>query len=411
MQIGAAHLTYCSNIHPGSGWDTVFANLRAHVPRLKARLAPQAPFGLGLRLSSRESEELLAAGRLAQFQDFLQEHGLYVFTLNGFPYGAFHGQAVKAAVFAPDWRDPARRDYTLRLAAILAALLPDGVEGGISTVPLSYKPWLAGAGEEAWLAMVRHLVEITTALARERERSGRLIHLDLEPEPDGLLEHSREVLRFYQDWLLPHGGRLLAERLGVTRDAARDLLLQHIQVCLDACHLAVEYEDPLAALARFALAGIRVGKAQLSAALRVPLPADRQRRARIARQLAPFAESTYLHQVIEERADGTLRHYPDLGAALPAIHAPAARQWRIHFHVPVFLARYGLFHSTREALQRLLACQQRTAFTRHLEIETYTWDVLPPALKLDLSDSIEREYRWVLGVLQAPHGLAVPAAS
>ncbi len=35
----------------------------------------------------------------------------------------------------------------------------------------------------------------------------------------------------------------------------------------------------------------------------------------------------------------------------------------------------------------------------HLEIETYTWDVLPAELKASAVESIAREYEWALGVL------------
>ena len=139
MQVGdGLHLTYCTNIHPAVGWEAVLASLRAHAPALKARLSPDAPFGIGLRLSGAESRELLADGRLDEFRRWLDAEGLYVFTINGFPHGTFHGQPVKADVHAPDWRSEERVAYTLRLAEILDALLPEAVDGTISTSPLSY---------------------------------------------------------------------------------------------------------------------------------------------------------------------------------------------------------------------------------------------------------------------------------
>jgi hypothetical protein len=423
---GPVQLTYCTNIHPGNGWEEVFGNLRRYAPALKQRLSPHAPFGLGLRLSAAESEELLRGDCLEQFRRFLGEHDLYVALLNGFPFGSFHRRVIKADVFAPDWRHEERVRYTLRLVEILKRLLPSGLEGGISTSPLSYKRWVDPADRAAWEVLTRNLVRVAEAMIRVRRSEGQLIHLDIEPEPDGLIESSTELVAFYEDWLLPVGGPLLADSLRVPVDEALDLLRDHIQVCLDTCHVAVEYEEPETVLERFSQAGIRVGRAQISSALRVPLPESAQRRAAIARQLEPFAESSYLHQVLERRKDATLRHYPDLAEALPRIQEPGAREWRIHFHVPLFVAEYGLFGSTQDEIRRFFRCMDaartkrgdgaprgRAAtasavpLTRHLEIETYTWDVLPLALKHDLLESIDREYRWVLAEL-AP--LAAPVA-
>jgi len=392
-------LTYCTNIHPGDGWREVFANLRRYPPALRERLAPGEPFGIGLRLSGRESSELLQEDRLRQLRSFLDEHDLYVFTLNGFPYGPFHRRPVKADVHAPDWRDEERVRYTLRLVEILAHLLPNGMDGGISTSPLSYKPWVNGGNTETWEHLTRQVVRVAEALMRVREQQGKLIHLDIEPEPDGLLENSTEVVHFYEDWLLPVGAPMLVDLTGVTVDEARVCLLEHVRVCFDTCHVALAYEDPTEVLERFARVGIRVGKVQVSSALKVFLSEDASRRIEISRSLGQFAESTYLHQVIQRNDDGSLRQYPDLKEALPEIQDPNAREWRVHFHVPIFVERYETFLSTQEDLRRVFALLQKQRFCPQLEIETYTWDVLPPNLKKDLLDSIGREYAWVLDAL------------
>ncbi|HYF65136.1 MAG TPA: metabolite traffic protein EboE [Herpetosiphonaceae bacterium] len=387
------HLTYCTNIHPAAGWDEVFATLRRVVLPLKARLSPGQPFGIGLRLSGQESRELLAGDRLAAFRAWLDAHGLYVFTLNGFPYAPFHHQRVKDDVHAPDWRDPERVAYTLRLIEILAALLPAGVDGGISTSPLSYKPWFTGPADVPWAAMTEHVVAVAEALVRLRAERGVTIHLDIEPEPDGLLADSRELVEFFER-LLGAGAESLARRLGCGGGAARNHLRTHIQACLDTCHCAVAYEQPGAVLARYAAAGITVGKVQLSSALQVGLPRGAGRET-IVEALAPFAEGTYLHQVIQRNQDGSLRHFPDLPPALAESADPQAVEWRIHFHVPIFLERYGALGSTQAELRATLEALRQTPFCAHLEIETYTWEVLPADLKLDLADSIAREYEWV----------------
>jgi len=400
LQIGPNdffHLTYCTKIHPGTGWQELFRHLHNQVPRLKERLSPDRPFGLGLRLSAAESEELLTAGNLPELQEFLAAQSLYVFTLNGFPYGAFHGgQRVKAKVFAPDWREEARVRYTLRLIEILRQLLPSGLEGSISTSPLSYKPWVRPGDTAALERISANLAAIAARLAQVKEADGTLIHLDLEPEPDGLVENSTEAAAFFRDWLLPKAAPLLARRMGISLAAAQVCLLEHIRVCLDTCHLAVAYEDPAAALDGFDREGIQVGKVQITAGLKVLLPQEATARVSLARQLQYFAASPYLHQVLARPGRGGLRQFPDLAEALPTLAATRDREWRIHFHTPLFVERHGMLLSTRDETRTVLNLLRERGFCRHLEIETYTWEILPPDLKKDLVDSLELEYLWVL---------------
>ena len=395
----AFHLTYCTNIHPGEDWATVASNLKQYLPPLKAQLAPDAPFGVGLRLSDQAARTLLERNRLDRFRHWLDDEGLYVFTLNGFPYGSFHGEAIKDRVYAPDWRTRERVDYTICLARILARLVPEGLAGSISTSPLSYKPWLDDAGrEEAFRTGSQHLAEVAAALAQIESETGIHLHVDLEPEPDCLIENTAESIAFFEDWLWPVGGAHLADALDMDADAARALLRRHIQLCYDTCHFAVEYETPAEAFTQFAAAGVPVGKIQLSAALLVPLP-DGDRSA-IAKRLEPFAEATYLHQVVERRPDGSLHRYRDLPDALPHLDATPGTEWRIHFHVPLFTEGFDGLQSTRQAIPRTLdVLRDNPTICTHLEVETYTWDVLPAALKTDLSTSIRREMDWVLSAM------------
>jgi sugar phosphate isomerase/epimerase len=280
---------------------------------------------------------------------------------------------VKADVFAPDWRDDERVRYTLDLIEILSALLPDGMDGGVSTVPLSYKPWI-GADESAWPVIVRNV-------ERACERmSDRPIHLDIEPEPDGLIETTAETVAFF------------ANRLPQT-----EAIREHVRVCYDTCHFAVEFEEPAATLAAFADAGIKIGRVQISSALAVLLEGGLPRPEALAR-LHEMNDAIYLHQVVERRRDGALRRYRDLPEALARPADPDAAEWRIHFHVPLFAPDFGGLGSTREAIRRTLQADPPTS---HYEIETYTWNVLPAHLRLGLADSISREYDWVLEQLCA----------
>lgn len=405
MKLGqneAYHLTYCSNIHPGETWQKVRENLENYTLPLKQSLCPDKPFGVGLRLSDASARELLSGDHLSALIDWLDQHGLYVYTFNGFPYGDFHGQIVKDKVYMPDWRTRERVDYTLRLIEILSALLPADIDGGISTSPLSYKPWLNGdqqATQEAFEISTRHFVEITQTLIEVRNKTGKLIHIDIEPEPDCLIENIEETIAYFTQWLFPKGGALLAETLGISNAEAEDHLRQHIRLCYDTCHFAVEFEPAASVIERMEAAGILIGKVQISAAVKAGLPASSTERKAIARRLEPFVESTYLHQVVELLEDGTLHHYNDLGKALPFIQKEAAQEWRIHFHVPIFVNDYNHIQSTQADIVDALQIQKKKPYTTHLEIETYTWGVLPEGLKQDMTASIHREYEWVLSVL------------
>lgn len=393
---GPLHLTYCTNIHAADGWPAVFANVRRFAPALKERLSPSAAFGIGLRLSARDARELLQNGQLDEFRRFLADQDLYVALINGFPHGSFHRTPVKAEVYAPDWRDSERVRYTIDLVTILERLLPRGMDGGVSTAPLSYKPWMADGDVRPF---VRNVVDVVAAMARSTQRTGATLHLDIEPEPDCVIETSDEFLEFFTRHLLPVGAPQLASALGCDVDDARASLYEHVRMCVDCCHFAVEYEDPRAALERIRNTGVQVGRVQLSSALKVVFPRDETLCAGIIERLRRFADSTYLHQVIERRG-GTLSHFPDLDVALDRGTSPAGAEWRIHFHVPLFASDYEGLGSTQEYVREILDLARRTRFAHHFEIETYTWDVLPPGLKIDLLDSIEREYRWVLEQFQ-----------
>jgi hypothetical protein len=387
------HLTYCTNIHPGEKWSQVFANLEEYIPQLKARLSPKEAFGIGLRLSNVAAQELLQGSNLAEFHGWLSDRNLYILTLNGFPFGSFHHQVVKDKVYAPDWTQRSRLDYTLNLAKILALLLPEGIDGGISTLPLSYKPWHEDTGI-VFEKSCFNLALVTAEMVRIQEHTGKLLHLDLEPEPDGLLENTAEVIDFFNKWLLPIGSDYLARELDIDYDIATAKLKEHIRICYDTCHFAVEYEQPESVFERLQAAGIKIGKIQLSAALKVNL--NERERTEIRDRLSPFAESTYLHQVIARHPDNTLHHYNDLITALSHLDNSPAEEWRIHFHVPIFIDDYQYIQSTQADIVKVLNLLPDNPVCNCLEIETYTWDVLPPEMKLDLLSSIQREYEWVL---------------
>ncbi len=401
--INQGHLGYCTNIHAGESWQEVFKSLQEHCPPLKHVLSPQAPFGIGLRLSNRASVELLEEDRLKAFSNWLEQNGLYVFTMNGFPYGNFHGSKVKDQVHTPDWTTPERLAYTKRLFTILAALLPGGMEGGVSTSPLSYKYWHnAGAARESVRqTSMQHMVTLVAYLVRIKQESGCCMHLDIEPEPDGMLETCEEYITFFRDHLLEDGAIQLAKDLGVTAAEAQDHIRLHIQLCYDVCHFAVGFEKPQDVIESLARHGLLTGKIQISAALKCSagsnVPVNTQQAC-----LETFDEPVYLHQAVVKTRDGELHRYRDLGEGIRAMGRPDFEEIRTHFHVPVFTPGFRLLTSTQDEISDVLQLWRTTPFTAHLEVETYTWDVLPGELRTGMTRSIERELQWVLDSLAGP---------
>lgn len=406
MQTPYGHLSYCSNIHAGESWGDHFAALQAHLPQVMRQVAVPGPFGIGLRLSDRASVELGRPEQLEAFRQWLAENNCYVFTMNGFPFGSFHHTQVKDKVHAPDWTTEQRVQYTLRLARLLARLLPDGVEGGISTSPLTYRHWHKTAAEKAtvFAGATINVLRVVEGLVQLKKTTGKTIHLDVEPEPDGLLENGHEFLQWYVQRLLPLGTVFLGERLSYRKEAAAAAIREHVQLCYDVCHFAVGYEDHQEVIAQLQHQGIRTGKIQISAALKGLLPGDAEARRPVTEAFRQFNEPTYLHQVIARLKKGRLASYPDLPQALEAAGQPEAEEWRAHFHVPIFIRDYGVLQSTQQDIQQVLRLHRDAPFTRHLEVETYTWEVLPENLKLPLPESIARELQWVLDELNAGAG-------
>ncbi|WP_250631979.1 metabolite traffic protein EboE [Rhodoflexus caldus] len=389
------HLTYCTNIHPGESWAEVWAALQQHIPAVRQQVCSNQPFGIGLRLSDLASRQILENEHLELFKAWLQAQNAYVFTMNGFPFGGFHYQRVKDAVHTPDWTSRQRLDYTVRLANILAALLPAGIAGGISTSPLSYAPWHRSAADLTATTQeaAKQLARAALAMFRIFEQTGQMIHIDLEPEPDGIMEDLATTLQTFRQFIFP-----ASDRLAAAEGIPPELLRAHLQLCYDVCHFAVAFEPHAEALKQLSAEGIRIGKFQLSAALRVQWQ-DTQREAQ-RKVLTAFDEPTYLHQVVARSYEGSLLHFSDLPQALASAEASAAAEWRTHFHVPIFLDNYGLIQSTQQDIVEVLQLQQQYDYSRHLEVETYTWTVLPADMQLPVAESIARELQWVKNIVE-----------
>jgi hypothetical protein len=399
------HLAYCTNIHRGETWRETFESLESHALAVRERVCPKRPFAIGLRLSHRAARELSEPGTLLAFQRWLAQKDCYVFTINGFPYGQFHGTRVKEQVYLPDWTSPERLAYTNLLFELLSKLLPAGVEGSVSTLPGSFKGFHLHA--DALKAIRQNLWYCVEHIAHLAEQTGRKLHLGLEPEPLCLLESSSETIHFFD--------RLRAEHPRDPRVA------EHLGVNYDTCHFAVNFEEPRNALLCLHHHGIKISKIHLSSALKVqPTLAARQ-------ALAAFAEDVYFHQVVVRDPAGNRKIYYDLPDALadpeaggqtpeagsqtpdPGSQMPDANlpEWRIHFHVPLHApAAPPLDNTTDHLLGVLDLLGENSGLCSHLEMETYTWEVLPPELKSrNVVEQLAAEYAWTLPQL-AERGLA-----
>lgn len=347
------HLAYCTNVHPAETLDGVLAQLRDHCEPVRKKLGRDR-IGIGLWLAKDAAHSLVTdPAALRGLRTELDRRGLEVVTLNGFPYEGFGAEQVKYRVYKPDWTDPERLSHTTELARLLAALLPDDVtEGTISTLPLAWRTPFDTPRAEAARTALTVLAQRLDALT---ELTGRSIRIGIEPEPGCTVETTADAI---------------APLTAVGHD--------RIGVCVDTCHLATSFEDPRTALDALGAAGIPIVKSQLSAALH----AEHPHLPDVREALAAFDEPRFLHQTRTLTGAG-LRGTDDLGEALATDALPDTAPWRSHFHVPLHAAPAAPLTSTLPVLQDVLTrlVGGPAPLTRHLEVETYTWQALPPALR------------------------------
>lgn len=379
----AGIIGYCSNIHPGENWDEHFKELQLHVPKVKAQIAPDDAFGLGLRIANKASIELInAPEKLAALKNWLGKENIFVYTLNGFPYGGFHHSKVKDEVHRPDWTTLDRLAYTKRLANILVELLPNNLmEAGISTSPLSYKFWWkSDEMPEAFRLCTENIVSLALYLHELKEKTGKSIHLDIEPEPDGFLGNHREFVDWYEKDLLEKNVSIAS------------ILKEHVQICFDVCHYGVSFDPIEESLNELQVKGIGVGKIQISSALKVNLVENTSNQLAT---LAKYKEPIYLHQVRALNSSNEIVEFGDLDEALEALDT-SYQEARVHFHVPIFLENYESIGSTQAEIIKSVNYQKLHQITKQLEVETYTWGVLPKDFQKPIEESIAREIGWLL---------------
>jgi hypothetical protein len=395
MRLGRdiGHLSYSTLVHASDTWEELRESLLTYVPKVKALVSPNSSFGVSLRLSSASAERLnqdTAARR--DLVRILEDNDLYVYTANAFPHGSFKRTTVKERVYEPDWLTEERLRYTGLVADLLAILAPSDVEPSIQSAPLAFRPAVRGRDYVAGMTdMVLRMVAHLTAL---HDRTGRVVTLALEPEPFCYLESTDETIQFFDEYIrTPASVARLGEMTALDEDGAQASLRRHLGVVFDIGHQSVGFEDPVISLTKLRESDVPIFKLQEAAALWVP-----EVNQAAIQELERYARSIYLTQTTE-LSEGTKHQYLNLEDAIENwMSEPKPAEWRVHFHVPVFLDELGPFRSTRFAIEEALAMHRATPLSTHLEIETYTWDVLPPHLKTgDIIEYVGRELEWVLG--------------
>ena len=385
MTLSNLPLSYCTNVHPGLTVAEVESGLVEFTVPTKKRFGDLAA---GLWLARPVVSELLESpAAIDTFADRLCESGLLCYTLNTFPYGNFHDTRVKENVYIPDWATQDRYDYTLDCARVLARLMPgDGMDGSLSTVPLGFRGF--EHSDDFLEQCGSRLIDLAEALAKLRDETGRTIRLAIEPEPLCVLETTDETLSFFARLR-----ELAAERNSL------EVTNEFLGVCYDVCHQSVEFEDVAASIRSLADANVRINKVHITCAIRLEQPAQNEE-ARKA--LATFVEPRYLHQTIARQADGTIHRLTDLtedAALTPTSELANADEWRVHFHVPVNAESLGPLQTTRPDLRRALAAVRDLDYAPHLEVETYTWQVLPGENPPSLIDGLTAELEATRGLL------------
>jgi hypothetical protein len=392
---GLGHLTYSTLVHPADNWEQLWDSMQRFVPKVKARVSPNAPFGVCIRLAAPTAELLTSQpAELKKLKSFLADQDMYVYTANAFPYGAFKGTVVKEQVYEPDWRTEERTQYTMQVADILAEIGTPEVPPSIQTAPLGFKPNVTGPDVVA--SYTEHVLRVAAHLVKLEARTGKLVTLAIEPEPHCFLETTDETVDYFTKHLYTGAAATrLAALTGLPVSEAHVALRRHIGIVFDIGHQSVGFEHIPTSLQKLVDAGIPIFKLQEVAAMHIPEVTQKAVDA-----LAQFAKTVYLSQTVQKK-DGKITKFLNLEDAFAAWkNDPGPREWRTHFHVPVFLEDLGAFRTTRFALEDALRFHKATPLSRQLEIETYTWDVLPEHLKTgDIVDYVVREIEWVKGQL------------
>ncbi len=402
---GLGSLTYSTLVHPGDTWDKMNASVRKFCPEVKKAVSPDKTFAVSLRLSGQSAAFLAGdAAEREELRTFLAAEDMYVMTVNAFPYGPFKGGMVKEQVYEPDWTSETRVQYTTNVAEVLADIVPAGTSPSIQTAPLAFRPNVTGPDYVE--AFTRNVLRVVANLVDIERRTGCRVKLAIEPEPYCFLATTAETVDYFNEHLFTGAAAATVAKLsGMALSEAHGALRRHLGVVFDICHQAVEFEHIPTSLALLAAAGIPVFKLQEAAALWIPdVNAD------TVAELERYADTIYLTQTTQQRGDEITRFLNIEDAVKSWRDDPRPCEWRTHFHVPVFLDDLGPFRTTRFAIEQALQVHAKAPVSDQLEIETYTWDVLPEHLKnAGITTYVTRELEWVEQTLRSAVSAATPA--
>lgn len=376
-------IAYCSNVHAGADLQQTKQNLAEHALGVKDSFRPEGSMGIGLWLSANTASELVDESNkslLERFQGFLRDNEFDPFTFNGFPYGNFHQQIVKKSVYLPTWYETDRLTYTKQLVDLITTLSGSN-ELSISTLPIGWGEPTPSA--ESLNTAAANLREIAEYCAKAESETGKLVHICIEPEPGCYIQYGRDLVSFYESYLL--------------REGNEEQIRRHIRICHDVCHAVVMCEDQCELLDVYRKAGILVGKVQVSSAVVVDFDSlEPSLHPEAVAQIREFAEDRYMHQTTIQDASGAVRYFDDLPIALKESDRDHnSGVWRIHFHVPIYLQQFGLLSGSRNSIESLLRGCRKYSDVSHFEVETYAWNVLPEHLQHDsLAEGIAKELQW-----------------
>lgn len=388
-------LTYCSNIYSVDTWEDIFISLKKNIPNISSKLSPDKPFGIGLRLSNNAANQLLEKNNIMIFQQWLSDNNYYLATINGFVYGNFYNTNIKAKVYQPDWTSLKRANFNFTLISILRKLCPEGEEIGFSTSPLAYKFDLYKKNKKLFKDLtIKYLLALLKNLILIEKEEGKTIHIDFEPEADCVLENIYDVINFFENFLLKDLALHLTRELDISLIEAKNYIFKHLRICYDICHQAVQFEDHIKNFKILKELGIKIGKIQLSSALEINVKQNTL--SKLMMDLDRFKDKVYLHQVVIKNVDGSFYKFRDLPEALENFDDSKDSFWRIHYHLPIFEKNYDNLLTTNKEIQNVINFLKSFAITSCLEIETYTWEIIPEDLKLSLTQSIIREYEWII---------------
>lgn len=392
------HITYCTNIHNNVNWEKTLQNLNKYTINIKKNITYNKKFGIGLCLSNTIVNQLIKVENINLFKNWLTYNNMYILTLNGFVYKHFHKKNIKENIYKPDWSTKKRLLFTKKLIHLFSDIMTEK-NGSLSTVPIFYKKTIDRYKEKYKILQksIINLMEITIILITISKEKKKNLYLCLEPEPDCFLENTNDILNFFNHYLVPYGSEYLNKNYKYPLNFARKQIRKYIQICYDICHFSIQYEKPEETFTTLRKNNIKIGKIQLSSLLNIQTPKNKKIKLKEAKQLSMYGKTQFLHQVRTYDKTKNSTNYSDLTRVTDVKPILETREynWRIHYHIPLYRKTYDTYNTTQEYIKKVIQ-QINPTKENHLEIETYTWEALHKKQKVNVVESIVKEYKYIL---------------